>query len=117
VTVPTPLFHFDGRVPYLYLGDTAGYAHNLRNWLMYAPATGEIVLVHQTQAGLELETRPPREGELLHPGGGPRKVWTRGGVVAYQADGVTPAMLFMQREDGMFCLIPWSGYARASVLR
>ena len=115
VAVLTPLRHFDGAVPHLYLGDTAGHAHNLRNWLMYAPSTGEIVLVHQTGEGLQIETRPPREGELLHPGGGPRKVWTRGGVVAYQPDGVTPAILFMQREDGMFCFIPWTGYPRVDV--
>ncbi len=54
IAIPTPLRHYDGSVPYLYLGESAGYAHNLRNWLMYAPATGEIVLVHQTSAGLQV---------------------------------------------------------------
>jgi hypothetical protein len=114
--VPTPLYHIDGAIPYLYLGEAAGYAPNLRNWLMYAPTTGEILLVHQTPTGLMLERRPPREGERLHPGGGPRNVWTRGGVVAYKEDGVTPAMLFMQREDGVFCLIPWAGYPLSPAL-
>lgn len=114
--VPTPLVHLDGQVPMLYLGDAAGHAPNLRNWLMYAPSTGAIVLVHQQADGLYAETRPASEGELLHPGGAPRKVWTRGGVVAYAADGVTPTMVFMQREDGMFCLLPWrSGYPVARV--
>lgn len=113
--VPTPLRHYDGLVPYLWLGDTAGHAPNLRNWLMYDPATGAIVLVHQRADGLYTETRPPSEGELIHPGGSPRKVWTRGGVVAYQADGVTPAMVFMQREDGLFCLLPWRGYPAVRV--
>lgn len=113
--VPTPLRHYDGAVPFLYLSDTAGHAPNLRNWLMYAPSTGDLVLVHQRATGLELETRPASEGELIHPGGQPRKVWTRGGVVAYQADGVTPAILFLQREDGLFCFVPWRGYPRVAV--
>jgi hypothetical protein len=108
--VPTPLYHIDGVIPYLYIGEAAGHAPNLRNFLMYSPTTGDILLVHQTPTGLMLETRPARAGELLHPGGAPRKVWTRGGVVAYRLDGVTPAMLFMQREDGVFCFIPWDGY-------
>jgi hypothetical protein len=108
--VPTPLYHIDGAIPYLYIGEAAGHAPNLRNFLMYAPTTGEIMLVHQTATGLMLEIRPARAGELLHPGGAPRKVWTRGGVVAYKLDGVTPAMVFMQREDGVFCFIPWDGY-------
>lgn len=116
IPVPTPLYHIDGVIPYLYIGEAAGHAPNLRNLLMYNPATGDLLLVHQTATGLLLETRPARAGELLHPGGAPRKVWTRGGVVAYKLDGVTPAMLFMQREDGVFCFIPWDGYPRTPAL-
>lgn len=108
--VPTPLGHYDGQTPFLFLGATASDTPSLANWLMYDPGTGAIALVRQTASGLLTEIRPASAGELIHPAGAPRKVWTRGGVVAYREDHVTPALLFMQREDGQFCFIPWNGY-------
>jgi hypothetical protein len=106
--VPTPLVHLDGQVPALWLGALPGHAPNLRNWLLYAPSTGAITVIHQQADGLYAETRPASEGERLH-NGAPRKVWTRGGAVAFAADGVTPTMLFLQDDAGQFCLIPWRG--------
>lgn len=111
----SPLVHLDGQVGFLLLGTANGHAPNLSNWLMYQPSTGAIALVHQRESGLSMEVRPPSAGELLH-NGAPRKVWTRGAVVAYAADGVTPTMLFLQREDGLFCFTPWRGYAEVPVL-
>ena len=107
--VPSPLFHYDGG-GWIFLGDTVGHAPNLRNWLMYSPTTGAIMLVHQRAGALTVEVRPPTEGELLHPGGAPRKVWNRGGVVAYAEDGVTPTWLVVSNLAGEFCFVPWRGY-------
>jgi hypothetical protein len=110
----SPLVHVDGRTPFLFVSVLPGLANNLRNWLMYNPATGELALFHQFTNGLWQETRPASEGRVYH-GERPRTVWTRAAVVSYRDDNIRPQWILLQNEAGDFCLIEWRNYPMVQV--
>lgn len=105
----TPLVHWDGALPGYVLMGTLINETNLNDLLFYRPTTGEIIVVRHYSDSLWMERRPPTEGELLHPGGAPRKVWTK--IVSLTKDRHSPLILFaMNEKTGDWCFIPWRGY-------
>lgn len=112
---PSPMRHFDANFGLRLLTELPGYAPNLRNLLLYAPESGDIVLLHHYPDRLVTERRPGSEGRILHPGL-PRRLWTIGKVIAYQEDGITPSRIWLEDAEMNVCLIEWvGGYPRALV--
>lgn len=110
----SPMWHVDGALPGYNLMGTLVNETNLNDLLLYAPKTGEIIIVRHYGDSLWLERRPPSEGELLHPGGGPRKVWTK--IVSITKDRHSQLILFAMNEiTGDWCFIPWRGYSMSQV--
>lgn len=101
--------HFDQYLlGFLKMETLPGLAPNLRNVLLYNPKSGQFAVLYQMRDGtFRVSIRQPNANEL-HPQGSPRYVWTRGAVMAYAADGVTPTAIWAQNESGHMCWIPYT---------
>jgi hypothetical protein len=115
----SPLYHFDlsGSFNQRLLAVLPSFIPNLRNFLTYDPTTGDISLFHQQPDVVLRETRPGSAGRILH-NGLPRKLWVKGEVIAYRANGVTPHWIWLESADGDVCVVEWlGGYGLHVVLR
>jgi hypothetical protein len=115
----SPLYHFDlpGSINQRLLAVLPNFAPNLRNFLTYNPVNGDISLYHQQPDAIYRETRPGSAGRILHEGL-PRKLWVKGEVIAFRANGVTPHWIWLEDADGAVCVVEWvGGYGLHEVLR
>ncbi len=85
--------------------------------IFYEPANGNFHIAHFYADSVWLETRPASEGELLHPGGAPRKVWNKAVMITRSRDAVNKILLAFQDGSGLGCNIPWRGYPMREVIR